>query len=397
MRYHYRAVNEQGQIHNGQLDASNLSDLELRLNRIGLTLIRAKARQGERLGRRRIVRRDLITFCFHLEQLAHAGVPLIEGLVDLRDSTDHPRFREVIANLIEDIEGGKQFSQALSEHPAIFDDIFVNLVRAGEISGELPEVLKRLSDALKWQDELAAQTRKIVMYPAFVGLLVFGVAIFLMIYLVPQLVSFIKDMGQTLPLNTRILLAISDFLVNYWWALIVAPLLTWGFIHYRLKTSPSFRLRVDGWKIRFPVIGPILHKIILARFASFFAMLYASGIPILDCLRVMERIVGNTAVADALSHLDRRIREGQGVSTSFGEVGLFPPLVLRMLRIGETTGALDTALLNVSYFYDRDVKESIGRVQTLIEPALTVVLGLILAWIMWSVLGPIFDTISQIR
>lgn len=397
MRYHYRAVNEQGQIRNGQLDASNLSDLELRLNRIGLTLIRAKARQGERLGRRRIVRRDLITFCFHLEQLAHAGVPLIEGLVDLRDSTDHPRFREVIANLIEDIEGGKQFSQALSEHPAIFDDIFVNLVRAGEISGELPEVLKRLSDALKWQDELAAQTRKIVMYPAFVGLLVFGVAIFLMIYLVPQLVSFIKDMGQTLPLNTRILLTISDFLVNCWWALIVAPLLTWGFIHYRLKTSPSFRLRVDGWKIRFPVIGPILHKIILARFASFFAMLYASGIPILDCLRVMERIVGNTVVADALSQLDRRIREGQGVSTSFGEVGLFPPLVLRMLRIGETTGALDTALLNVSYFYDRDVKESIGRVQTLIEPALTVVLGLILAWIMWSVLGPIFDTISQIR
>ena len=397
MLYHYRAVDEQGQIRNGQLDASNLSDLELRLNRIGLTLIRAKIRQGEQLGRRRIVRRDLITFCFHLEQLTRAGVPLIEGLIDLRDSTDHPRFREVVANLIDDIEGGKQFSQAISEHQAIFDDVFVNLIRAGEISGELPEVLKRLNDALKWQDELAAQTKKIVMYPAFVGLLVCGVAIFLMIYLVPQLVSFIKDMGQTLPLNTRILLAISDFLVNFWWVLIVAPLLAWGLVHYRLKTSPSFRLRVDGWKIRFPLIGPILHKIILARFANFFAMLYASGIPILDCLRVTEGIVGNAVIANALSQLDRRIRDGQGVSASFGEVGLFPPLVLRMLRIGENTGALDTALLNVSYFYDRDVKESIGRVQTLIEPALTVVLGLILAWIMSSVLGPIFDTISQIR
>lgn len=397
MLYHYRAVDEQGQIRNGQLDASNLSDLELRLNRIGLTLIRAKIRQGEQLGRRRIVRRDLITFCFHLEQLTRAGVPLIEGLIDLRDSTDHPRFREVVANLIEDIEGGKQFSQALSEHSAIFDAVFINLIRAGEISGELPEVLKRLNDALKWQDELAAQTKKIVMYPAFVGLLVCGVAIFLMIYLVPQLVSFIKDMGQTLPLNTRILLAISDFLVNFWWVLIVAPLLAWGLVHYRLKTSPSFRLRVDGWKIRFPLIGPILHKIILARFANFFAMLYASGIPILDCLRVTEGIVGNAVVANALSQLDRRIRDGQGVSASFGEVGLFPPLVLRMLRIGENTGALDSALLNVSYFYDRDVKESIGRVQTLIEPALTVVLGLILAWIMSSVLGPIFDTISQIR
>ena len=397
MLYHYRAVDEQGQIRNGQLDASNLSDLELRLNRIGLTLIRAKIRQGERLGRRRIVRRDLITFCFHLEQLTRAGVPLIEGLIDLRDSTDHPRFREVVANLIDDIEGGKQFSQAISEHQAIFDDVFVNLIRAGEISGELPEVLKRLSDALKWQDELAAQTKKIVMYPAFVGILVFGVAIFLMIYLVPQLVSFIKDMGQTLPLNTRILLAISDFLSRFWWTLIVAPLLVWGLVHYRLKTSPSFRLRVDGWKITFPIIGPILHKIILARFANFFAMLYTSGIPILDCLRVAEGIVGNAVVANALSRLDRRIREGQGVSASFGEVGLFPPLVLRMLRIGENTGALDTALLNVSYFYDRDIKESIGQVQALIEPALTVVLGLILAWIMLSVLGPIFDTISQIR
>lgn len=397
MLFHYRAVDDQGRIQRGQLDAGNLSDLDLRLNRLGLTLIRAKAARGEMMGRRKVVRRDLITFCFHMEQLTRAGVPIIEGLVDLRDSLDHPRFREVIANMVEDIEGGRQFSQALEAHPTIFDPVFINLVKAGETSGELPEVLKRLTETLKWQDELAAQTKKIIMYPAFVGTLVFGVICFLMIYLVPKLVDFVKSMGQTLPLNTRILLAISDFFVGYWWLIIGLPVIAIIFIKIQVKTSPSFRYRVDGWKIRFPLIGPILHKIILARFASFFAMLYASGIPILECIRVSEGIVGNAVIAGALSRLGARISEGQGVTASFEEVRLFPPLVLRMLRVGESTGGLDTALLNVSYFYDRDVKESIERVQSLIEPALTVVLGLILLLIMSSVLGPIFDTIGKMK
>lgn len=397
MQYRYRAIDAQGRIDQGQMDASNLVDLDLRLSRIGLTLIRAKPSQGARHRLGKILRRDLITFCFHLEQLLRAGVPLIESLIDLRDSIEHPRFREILASLVEAIEGGHSFSQALATHPAVFDSVFINLIHAGETSGELPQVLKRLTETLKWQDELATQAKKVVLYPAFVGLLVFSVMMFMMIYLVPKLVDFIKDMGQTLPLNTRILLAVSHFLTHHGWVLIALPLGFFLLIKLRLHTNRAFRRRVDGWKLRLPLIGPILHKIILARLANVFAMLFAAGIPVLDCLRISGGISGNVKVADTLDHLVLRISEGMGITASFKEARLFPPLVLRMLRVGESTGALDTALLNVAYFYDRDVKESIERIQILIEPVLTVTLGLMLAWIMSSVLSPVFDTISKIR
>lgn len=397
MRYQYRAVNEQGCIQCGQLDASNIPDLALRLERIGLTLIRAKPAHHDFTRPRRVDRRELIAFCFHLEQLLRAGVPLIEGLVDLRDSIEHLHFREIMASLVEDIEGGQALSQALAAHPSIFDSVFVHLVRAGEASGELPEVLHRLSNTLKWQDELAAQTRKAITYPIFAGGLIFGVISFLMIYLVPKLSEFIASMGQTLPLNTRILIAISDFFVACWWLIVGLPVVTVAFVRFQARISPSFRLRLDAWKIHLPLIGPIMHKIILARFTSFFAMLYAAGIPVLECLHLAEGIVGNVAMADALAKLKARISEGQSVSASFAESRMFPPLLVRMLRVGESTGRLDTALLNVSYFYDRDIKEATGRQQRLIEPALTVMLGLALAWIMTAVLGPIFDTIGRIK
>lgn len=397
MLYRYRAIDEQGKIAQGRLEAANLTDLEQRLVRIGLTLIRAKSGHGQRISAGKVLRRDLITFCFHMEQLSRAGVPLLDGLLDLRDSIEHPRFREVIASLVEAIEGGSSFSQALAAHPAVFDSVFVSLIHAGETSGELPQVLKRLTETLKWQDELAAQTRKILLYPAFVGLLVLGVLAFVMIYLVPRLVEFIQGMGQTLPLNTRILLAVSDFFIHHGWILIALPLCSLLLVKLRLVASPAFRRQFDGWKLRLPLLGPILHKIILVRLANVFALLFAAGIPVLDCLQIAVGITGNARIAEALDRLTQRISEGMSISASFEEAQLFPPLVLRMLRVGENTGALDTALLNVAYFYDRDVKESIARVQILIEPILTVALGLMLAWIMSSVLGPIFDTLGKIR
>jgi type IV pilus assembly protein PilC len=397
MRFVYRAADNQGRVQQGQIEAANMADLELRLGRLGLTLIHAKGRKSDVFGRRKISRRELITFTFHLEQLTRAGVPLLEGLTDLRDSLENPVFRDVIAHLIEDIEGGSLLSQALAAHPKVFDVVFVNLIRAGEASGELSEVLKNLTESIKWQDELIAQAKKVVMYPAFVAVLVFCVVAFLMVYLVPQLVEFIKSMNQTLPLNTRILLWVSDFFVHFWWLIILTPPTLLSLIRWRVRVDPAFRFKVDGWKLRIPPVGGILHKIILARFANFFALLYGAGIPILDCIKITQGIVNNTVVADALQRVEAQIREGQGVSASFERVGMFPPLVLRMLRVGENTGQLDLALLNVSYFYNRDIKEAIERVQALVEPTMTVVLGLILAWIMSSVLGPIFDTISKIR
>jgi len=395
----YRAVDAQGRSVVGRVEAVNLFDLEQRLVRMGLDLVSGapSAQRTRLIGGSRVARQDLINFCFHLEQLATAGVPLLEGLNDLRESVENARFREVVSGLVESIEGGRNLSGSLAEYPEVFSKVFVSLVRSGEQPGRLPEVLKSLSESIKWEDELAAQTKKIVMYPAFVGSIVLMVTFFLMIYLVPQMTGFIRNMGQEIPLQTRILIAVSDFFVGYWWAAILAPILAWGGLKAAASYNPAVQLAIDRYKLSAPLVGPILRKIILSRFASSFAMMYGSGITVLDAIRSCEEIVGNKVLENALRTAGQQIAEGKNMTAAFADLGLFPPLIIRMLRIGEGTGALDTALLNVSYFYNRDVRESIGKVQALIEPALTLFLGAILGWVMLSVLGPVYDAISKMK
>lgn len=394
----YKAMNEGGRIVHGQLDAINLVDLEMRLKRMDLDFINgSEVRQSGFFRGGKVPKTELINFCFHMEQLTRAGVPILEGLTDLRDSIYHPRFREVIASMIESIEGGRTLSQAMEEHPKVFDRVFSSLIRAGENTGNLPAVLKSLNESLKWEDELASHTKKLFMYPAFVGTIVLGVTFFLMVYLVPQMAGFIKNMGQDMPTQTRLLLATSAVVKQYWYLFLAAPLLIGAGIKIGIDTNPAFRHRFDEFKLGLPVLGPILRKIILSRFASVFAMMYASGIAIIDSIRATEDVVGNTVIRDGLRRAGQLIAEGQNVTVAFQNIGLFPPLVIRMLRVGENTGALDTALLNVSYFYNRDVKESIEKVQAMIEPAMTLILGAILGWVMLSVLGPIYDVITRLK
>jgi type IV pilus assembly protein PilC len=398
MLYDYKAVSIEGRMVFGRIDAINIVDLEMRLKRMDLDLVTGKVIEEHKLfGSRKIPRRDLINFCFHLDQLARAGVPILEGLADLRDSIENPRFREVIAGLIEGIEGGQTLSLAMADHPTVFNQVFVSLIRAGEATGQLPDVLSNLNESLKWEDELASQTKKLLMYPAFVGTVVLGATFFLMIYMVPQLKLFVKNMGQVLPPQTQLLFFVSDMLVAYWWLFLLLPIIATVTIQLVLRSNPLARLRLDAIKLGMPVLGPILKKIILSRFANTFAMLYAAGIPILESIRTTQDIVGNRVVRKALRRVEQSIREGQNVAGAFHDVGLFPPLVVRMLRVGENTGGLDKALLNVSYFYNRDVKESVEKAQTLIEPMLTVFMGALLGWIMLSVIGPIYDVIGKVK
>jgi type IV pilus assembly protein PilC len=396
--YSYKAIDASGKMVFGNIEAINLIDLEMRLKRISLDFINGDViKQRSSLNRTRITRPELITFCFHLEQLSRAGVPLIESLADLRDSLENPRFREIIAGMVESIEGGKTLSQAMHEHPHTFDEVMVSLIRAGEETGSVPQVLNNLLESLKWQDELAAHTKKLIMYPAFLGTVVVAVVLFMMIYLVPKMAGFIRNLGQELPLQTKILIATSDFFVNYWYVVIGLPILLAVSLTLLVKQNPAARYRFDDIKLRLPWIGTILKKIILSRFASVFAMMYASGITILDSIKTTEDIVGNVVIKEGLTRVGNLISEGQNVTAAFQQVDLFPPLVLRMLRVGENTGELDTALTNVSYFYNRDVRESIEKVQAMIEPVMTVIIGLILGWIMLAVLGPIYDIITKMK
>jgi type IV pilus assembly protein PilC len=395
----YKAVDERGRNVVGRVEAVNVFDLEQRLARMGLDLVVGgpSTQRTRFMGGGRVARQDLINFCFHLEQLVGAGVPVIEGLVDLRESIENRRFREVVSGLVESIEGGKNLSAALADYPEVFSKVFVSLVRSGEQTGKLPEVLKSLTESQKWEDELAAQTKKLLMYPAFVGSIVLLVTLFLMIYLVPQMTGFIRNMGQEIPLQTRILIGVSNFFVNFWWAILASPFVAWIGLKMAMQRNPGLEYALDHYKLKLPLLGPVLRKIILSRFASSFAMMYASGITILDAIRSCEEIVGNKPLENALRIAGQQIAEGKNMTAAFTDLGLFPPLVIRMLRIGENTGALDTALLNVSYFYNREVRESIGKVQAMIEPMLTLLLGALLGWVMLSVLGPVYDAISKMK
>lgn len=397
--FSYKAIDPRGKSIMGQIEALNLIDLEMRLQRMGLDLVSGgpTRRGGTLLRKGKIKREELINFCFHMEQLSAAGVPLVESLTDLRDSVENPRFKEVISGVVEAIQGGMGLSQAMGDYPDVFGPVFCSLIRAGEQTGRLAEVMKALTDTLKWEDELAAHMKKLVLYPAFVGSIVLLVTFFLMIYLVPQMVGFIKNMGQKLPLQTVILIEVSRFFVNYWWTLIISPVMIFFSVRFAAQNNPNVRYQLDRLKLALPVIGGITRKIILSRFASTMALMYSSGITILDAIRNSEDIAGNRVVQEALKLAGQEIADGKSVTNAFQDGGLFPPLVIRMLRIGESTGALDTTLLNVSYFYNREVREEIGKIQVMIEPALTVVLGALLGWVMLSVLGPIYDTISKIK
>lgn len=396
--YSYRAIDSHGKTSKGLQDAANVVDLELRLKHAGLDLLDARVDSGKLgLARGRIKRPELITFFFNLEQLTRAGVPLLESLADLRDTMNDPHFREIIANLVESIEGGKKLSQAMADHPDAFERIFISLVHAGEESGQLPEVFLHITESLKWQDEMAAHTKTILLYPAFVGTIVVAITFFLMIYLVPQLVGFIKGMGQDIPIQTRMLLATSAFFVEYWYVLAALPLALPLAARVLVSSSPEMRYRLDDLKLRLWVVGPILRKIILARFANTFAMMYGSGVSIMDCIANSREVVNNQVLAKSLDDVIVEIESGKNLTQSFQNTGIFPPLVIRMLKVGEATGSLDKALLNVSYFYDRDVKDSIKKVQVMIEPAMTLILGALLGWVMLSVLSPIYDIIGKVK
>jgi len=396
--FQYFAVDRTGRHVRGRMDAANENDLEQRLRRMGLDLVtsRVKSPTAALAFKKPISRQDLINFCFHLEQISKSGIPLLDGLADLGMSIDNKRFREVIAAMHEDMQGGKLLSEAMARHPAVFDRLFVSLIRTGEQTGNMSEVLRDLAATLNWQDALVNKTKLLLLYPTIVFIVVTAVVFFLMLYLVPKLVTFLTTMQQTLPLQTRLLIWLSEVFANYWALLLGLPITLFVIGVTAVRTNVNARLLWDYAKLNLPLVGPILQQILLARFANYFALLYRSGITILDALTACEGVVANRYVADGLRRAGQQINAGDSLTESLRNLGLFPPLVIRMIRIGETTGALDEALMNVGAFYQRSVENWVERALKLLQVGLTMFLGLILAFIMYAVLSPIYDIFGKL-
>ena len=396
--FQYKAVDRTGRTARGSLDAMNDVDLELRLRRMGLDMISFRAVEPRSIHALMAVKRqDVINLVFDLEQISRAGIPMLDGLRDLRDGIENPRLREILTSVVEDMEGGRLLSQCLAQHPAIFNNVFVSLVRAGEQSGQMTEVLENLGTTLRMQDELAAQTRRLLVYPSVVLLVVLVVMAFLFTYLVPQVTGLLRTMSIALPLQTRMMIGVSEVVRAYWPLLIATPVMAAVVAVSLVRTRDRARFAWDYVKLHVPVTGPLLQKVIMARFANVFALLYRSGITILEALRTSEAIVDNRVIAESIARATSEINAGVSLTDAFRDLGTFPPLVIRMLRVGEATGALDTALANVTYFYNRDVRESIERGLKLLEPALIFVLGMSLLLIMWAVLSPVYDILGKLK
>lgn len=395
--YKYRATDVDDRIVKGQIEALHETELATQLKRVGLTLIRATVLRERQRTVKSLAKQDIIGFLFQLEMLIRAGVPILAALGDMRDAAESMEGQLLAAGVYDRIESGATLAEAMAHYPGVFSEVVVNLIRAGELTGQLPEVLKDLVRSLKWQDEMAAQTKKLMMYPAFVIVVISAVVFFLMIYLVPQLVGFLGNMGQKVPAQTRALILVSSIFVKYWWLLLAIPPLSVVGIAALSRVNPRVRFALHQAVLNVPVIGLVLKKMILARLADTFSLTYRTGIPILEGLGYCRKISGNLVMQRSLERAIDRIATGSSISNAFAAERMFPALVIRMLQVGESSGALDQSLANVSYFYTREIDESIGKVQALIEPVMTVTMGLILGWIMMAVLSPIYDTISKMK
>jgi len=398
--YKFKTIDAAGKLRSDSMVASNPMELEKRLGSMGFDLLSYKEHSklsSSILQKKTVSRRELINFTFHVEQLTKSGVPLLDSLKDIRNSIEYSNFTDVLQTVIDDIEGGKTFSLALAEHPQIFDKVYVTLVRVGEETGNLSDVLKDLAEAIRWQDELASHARKIMIYPAIVTAVVICVVSFLMIYLMPQLLPFIKNIGTEIPFYTKVLISISGVFVDYWYIIFSIPVMIYVAVVISANKNIAVRYFIDGLKLKLWLIGPLVSKIKLARFANYFAMMYSSGITVLDALGISENMVDNLVLEDSINKARSSIAEGSQISESFESVGVFPSMIVRMLKVGEDTGAMDEALLNVSYFYNREVKESIDKLEPAMMPILTIILGGIMMWIMMAVLGPVYDAVSTIK
>jgi type IV pilus assembly protein PilC len=399
--FQYKAIDKTGQPARGGLDAVNEVDLELRLRRMGLDLITCKQvdRQTSTTlaAGGAVTRQDLVNFCFDMEQMVRSGIPILDGLRDMRDTIESPRFREVLTIMTEDMEAGNVLSQCMATHGDVFDRVFISLIRAGEQSGQLPEIFKNLADTIRWQDELISQTRRLLMYPALTLVVVLAVMGALLIFLVPQIAQLFKSMGMELPMQTRALLAVSGVAKDFWLPILLLPAIAVVTLVVTVRRSSKAAYLWDYTKLRLPIVGPIIQKIILSRFANVFGLMYRSGITVLDAIRISEEVVGNRVVADGLNRAVQQIAAGDGMTESFNNLGLFPPLVIRMLRVGEATGGLDVALANVTYFYNRDVKDAVDKGMKMLGPALTLILGGMIAFVIWAVLGPVYDILGKLK
>lgn len=401
-QFQYRAADGDGKILEGTIEAGEASAAIARLRDRGLIPLRVAAGEAKRGGlasislpsfdwaRKAVKPRDLLVFTHEMSTLLAAGLPLDRSLSILADLSENPEMKAVVADVLQSVQRGKSLAESLGQHPKVFAPLYVNMVRAGEVGGILDNVLARLRDYLESADELRAEVRSALIYPVILTLVAIGSVTILLTYVLPKFATIFSQAGQALPTSTRILLGLSDAMRGYWWLmLIVLAAGVAGFVHW--TRTEAGRLRWDGLKLRMVLLGDLLRKLSVARFARTLGTLLRSGVPMLQALDIVREVTGNVVLSRAIDQVKAGVRGGSGVSQPLTQTGVFPPLALQMISVGEETGKLDEMLVQVADYFDKEVRAQVKRLTSLLEPVLLLVGGVVVAFVVLSMFSAIFS------
>lgn len=400
--FRYKAASPAGEVSEGEIEARDEAATVERLQASGLIPIRiepveptAEKRAGSLFARRRITQDQVGALTSELSTLLRAGLPLDRGLEILIGLAQNPAMGELMTRVRDDVRGGAALSKAFEAHPAVFSRFYVGMIRAGEAGGALGTVLARIAEFMERSKELRATVTSALIYPTILVLASVTSVLLLLIFVVPQFSQMFEQSGKALPLATQLVIAAGDLLRGYWWAIPAAALLTWRYFAWQMSRAER-KLVWDERFLRLPLVGDLLTKIEVARFARTLGTLLTNGIPLLAALAVVKDTIGNSRIASGLAETREQLQAGQGLSRPLMAQGVFPPLAVHMVSVGEETGRLDEMLTRVADVYDREVAHAVRRMLALLEPVMILGLGLVIGGIIISILLAILKVNSLV-
>lgn len=403
--FEYKGLSVEGKDARGFIDADNLQSAKLKLRRSGIFPVEIseetrKKADGESAAVRGILRRvkkqETTVFTRQLATLLTAGLPLMEALSATIDHIDDPLLKKAITRIREDVREGKSLADAMKMHPRVFTGLYTNMIQAGEASGALDIVLARLADFQESQVRLRNKLWAAMTYPIMMLFIGAGVLIFLFSFVIPQVTKVFEDIGQALPLPTLMLISISDFFRLYWWA-VVGGIFAVSFAIAKYVKTPQGKARYDRLILRVPMFGKTIKLIAISRFARTLSTLLASGVPLITSMDIVQAVVNNSVLSKVLEDAKERVREGEALSEPLRRSGMFPSMVIQMITVGERSGELEGMLAKVSEAFDNEVDTTVSGLTALLEPVMILVMGVIVLFVVLSILLPIFEMSQIVR
>jgi type IV pilus assembly protein PilC len=376
----------------GETRAASIALLRADLRRQGLTPLKVRKKPQGLLGtkKRKIKSADIAVFSRQLATMMTSGVPLVQAFDIVGRGHDNPRMQDLVLAIKADIESGTALTEALRKHPLHFDDLFCNLVAAGEQAGALEALLDKIATYKEKIESIKGKIKKALFYPTAVILVAIAVTAVIMLFVIPTFKDLFKGVGADLPAFTLFVIGISDFMREWWWVIVLTLIALVFFVRNLWKRSPKFREIVDRAILKIPVIGPILHKAAIARFARTLSTTFAAGVPLVDALDSVAGATGNILYTDAVMQMREEVATGQSLQLSMRQRGLFPHMVIQMTAIGEESGALEDMLAKVADFYEEEVDNAVDALSSLLEPLIMVIIGTLVGGLVVAMYLPIF-------